>query len=57
MNIPKKVKISDDEFKVKYGLKNLEEKVKNPRPDYAILEKGVDLTTFGLNLSSSEQYF
>ena len=34
---------------------DLEEKIRNPRPEYSILEKGVDLTTFGLNLSSPDQ--
>lgn len=44
--------ITKEEFQEKYGLKSLKQKIVNPRPEFAVLEKGVDVTTFGLNFSS-----
>lgn len=50
MNDPRN--LSKEEFRTQYGLKNLREKITNSQPEYAVLEKGVDLTYFGLNLTS-----
>lgn len=47
-------KISKEEFRNKYGLLRLKEKILNNQSEYSILEKGVDLTNFGLNLSSND---
>lgn len=43
---------SDDTFQNKYGFKKLEDKLKKAPTEYSILTQGIDLTTFGLNLSS-----
>jgi hypothetical protein len=45
---------SDDAFKKKYGLKKIEDKLNKASTEYSILSQGIDLTTFGLNLNSSE---
>lgn len=45
---------NDDSFKKKYGLKKIEDKLNKASTEYSILSQGIDLTTFGLNLNSSE---
>ena len=44
----------DENFKKNYGLKKIEEKLNKGSTEYSILSQGIDLTTFGLNLNSSE---
>lgn len=44
----------EEDFKKKYGLKKIEDRLNNSMPEYSILSQGIDLTTFGLNLNSSE---
>lgn len=44
----------DENFKKKYGLRKIEEKLNKSSTEYSILNQGIDLTTFGLNLNSSE---
>ena len=43
-----------DDFKKKYGLKKIEDKLSKAPIEYSILSQGIDLTTFGLNLNSSD---
>ena len=49
--------MTQDEFKNFYGLKCLEKKIKSLHPETSLLQNGVDLTTFGLNLNSEEEFF
>ena len=44
----------EDNFKKKYGLRKIEDRLNNAMAEYSILSQGIDLTTFGLNLNSSE---
>lgn len=44
----------DENFKKKYGLRKIEDRLTNSMAEYSILSQGIDLTTFGLNLNSSE---
>jgi NOT2 / NOT3 / NOT5 family len=44
----------DESFKKKYGLNKIEDKISKSPTEYSILSQGIDLTTFGLNLNSSE---
>ena len=55
MHLNETRKITKEEFRAKYGLTHLKEKITNSQPEFAILEKGVDLTNFGLNLTSTEK--
>lgn len=51
---PKQPITGDEAFKKKYGLRKIEEKLQKASTEYSILNQGIDLTTFGLNLNSSE---
>jgi len=45
---------SNETFKRKYGLKKIEDKLNKSSTEYSILNQGIDLTTFGLNLNSAD---
>jgi hypothetical protein len=45
---------NDENFKKKYGLKKIEDKLNKASTEYSILSQGIDLTTFGLNLNSPD---
>ena len=40
------------DFKIKYGLQRIEQKITKGSTEYSILTNGIDLTKFGLNLNS-----
>ncbi len=54
VNNPPPATNDDENFKKNYGLKKIEEKLSKASTEYSILSQGIDLTTFGLNLNSSE---
>jgi hypothetical protein len=43
-----------EDFKKKYGLMKIQEKINFSPTEYSILTHGIDLTTFGLNLNSPD---
>jgi len=43
-------------FKKEFGLLKLQENLKKKKTEKSVLANGIDLTMFGLNLNSTEEY-